>query len=52
MDDKRDSDICAIFLCEFHSTVGTKIIEQSPKNFITKEVFGEDPKVILEFSIC
>ena len=26
---------------QFHTTVGTRIVEQTPPNFITKEIFGE-----------
>lgn len=28
-----------IFLCEFHPTLGRKIVAQVPENFISKEVF-------------
>ncbi|CRK95512.1 CLUMA_CG008981, isoform A [Clunio marinus] len=41
MTNNDDAEIKCIFLCEFHSTVGTKIIDQSPKNFITKEDFDK-----------
>lgn len=32
---------CLLSRYQFHSTVGTKIVDQSPKNFITKDVFGK-----------
>lgn len=30
-----------VHFLKFHSTIGTKIVEQSPSNFITKETLGE-----------
>ncbi|KAG5669007.1 hypothetical protein PVAND_016910 [Polypedilum vanderplanki] len=39
--------IKCIFLCEFHATAGTKIVDQSPKNFISKEMFDKASNYVI-----